>query len=60
MKKMENQVNTWFSISTWKKDLRSGTSTKTKSAILASSPNMGLFAFCMAIERAGIMRLTHC
>jgi hypothetical protein len=33
---MENQVFTWFSISTRKKTLRSGPSTTTKSAILAS------------------------
>jgi hypothetical protein len=41
-------------------DLRSRTQTTMKSAILASSPIMGLPAFCMTIGRAWIMRLTPC
>ena len=45
--KMEDQVNTWSSTSTQKQTLRSGTSTPTKSVILAGSPIMGLPAFCM-------------
>jgi hypothetical protein len=49
--KMEDQVFTWSSISTRKRTLRSGTATTTKSAILAGSPIMGLFAFYRAIER---------
>ena len=57
--KMEDQVNTWSSISTQKKTVRSGTSTATKSVILAGSPIMGLPAFCMTIGRAWIIRLTH-
>ena len=36
-KKFEDQVNTWSSISTLKQTLRSGTSTTTKSAILAGT-----------------------
>jgi hypothetical protein len=49
--KRENQEFTWFSLSTRKKTLRSGISTTTKSAILAESPIMGLFAFYMVIEK---------
>ncbi len=44
-------------LSTWKKAVRSGTQTTTKSAILAGSPIMGLPAFCMTIGIAWIMRL---
>jgi hypothetical protein len=50
--KRENRVFTWFSLSARKQTFRSGISTTTKSAILAGSPIMGLFAFYMAIERA--------
>jgi len=52
-------VNTWSSISTRKKMVRSGTLTTTKSAILAGSPIIGLPAFSMTIGIAWIMRLTH-
>jgi ABC-type enterochelin transport system permease subunit len=60
MKKMEDQVHTWFSISTLKKTVRSAIQTTTKSVILAGSLIMGLPALYMTIERAWIMRLTHC
>src|SRR6266699_306553 len=45
--KMEDQMNTWSSISTRKKMVRSGTQTTTKSAILAGSSIIELPAFYM-------------